>query len=354
MKKIKVSCVGDVFICNDIRYSETKPVKILRESNYVFANLEGVLTDRGRRAEKWACIRYDPKVVDLYKGMNISIFTLANNHSLDYGEAGLIDTMSYLKRAGIGYVGAGMNIEESFKPTILDCDRLSLGFMGISSTLPLGSQAGIDKPGIAPIRIRSLHYFDPLAELEQPGTPPITVTQPYREDMDYAMMKVREAKKRCDILIVGVHWGMPYQENIMDYQEIIGRKLIESGASIVIGSHPHRLQAIESYKDGLIFYSLGNFMFELPSDFKPNVNEWNYWPPRLGMWSESNDSGIVTISIADDLEFEFYPTIRESGMLPIEPDAKARERIISNLKRLSDGRGVKIIEAGHKYLVRKL
>lgn len=341
----RISCVGDVFIYDNIREKSTDAVKFLQSSNLVFANLEGALTDRGEKADKWATLRASPRVIETYKRMNISVFTVANNHACDYGEIGLLDTLDNLSEGGIMHVGAGSSIDDAFKPVVLEINKAKIGFIGISSTLPLGSCAGKKKPGIAFVRVRSLHYFDPLAELEQPGTPPLTITRPYEEDMNYAGKKITELKKNCDLLFVGVHWGMPYQENLMDYQETLGRYFIDCGADIVIGSHPHRLQGVEAYKDGIIFYSLGNFMFELPEGFKPNVNEWNYWPPRLGMWSESNLAGILSVSLeSNGFKCEFYPTGRQKKRFPRFLGLKESNAIFRKIRELSEGRSVQVID----------
>lgn len=338
-----ISNAGDVLINEHIRGPPTDAIEILRSSHIVFANLEGPATERGTPADKWVTLKQRPSLLAEHRKMNVTVFNLANNHMLDYGQVGLLDTLENLNREGIKHVGAGRNIREALKSALVGFDGLAVGFLGFASTLPLESPAKTSRPGIAPIRVRSTHYFDPVAEMEQPGTPPVTFTHPCEEDLKQMRETVRSAKRRVDYLIVGSHWGMPFQEALLDYQVDVGHTLIDAGADLVIGNHPHRLQAVEAYRSGIVFHSLGNFLFDLPKGFKPMPTKWNFWPPRLGAWSQSSESAIVRAVLNSrlDASIEVIPTVRRGEGYPKIADAPTSRRILSHLTELSENLNVK-------------
>jgi poly-gamma-glutamate synthesis protein (capsule biosynthesis protein) len=289
-------------------------------------------------ADKWVALRQKPAILGEYKRMNIGIVTLANNHMLDYGQSGLIDTLKNLDRFGIGHVGGGRNLREALTPVIVEDGGLRTAFLGFASTLPLESPAKEGRPGIAPIRVRSTHYFDPVGEMEQPGTPPVTFT--YLEDDDVGLMRrvVRSAKRSADYVIVGVHWGMPFQETLLEYQIKLGHAFVDAGADLVIGNHPHRLQAVEAYKAGFIFHSLGNFLFSLPKGFVTPSTKWNFWPPRLGEWYQSEESAIVQAELNSrgEATIEMIPTVREGQGYPKIVGRASFRRILSHLSGVSE------------------
>jgi len=348
-----ISNVGDVLIPEPIRDPATDAIKVLRSSDIVFANLEGAATDRGVPADKWATLRQKPSLLCEYKKMNITVLDLANNHMLDYGQVGLLDTLQNLSREGFKHVGGGHDLREALKPALFEYGRLTIGFLGFASTLPFESPAKAGRPGIAPVRVHTTHHFDPAAELEQPGTPPVTFTEPDEEDLKQMREAVRSAKRRADYVIVGAHWGMPYQETVIDYQSEVGHALIDAGANLVIGNHAHRLQPIEAYHGDVIFHSLGNFLFDLPKEFKAPTTKWNFWPPRLGAWSESDESAIVRVELNSkrDASIAVIPTVRKGRGYTRITDAPTSRRILTHLGEISENLNVKLKISGKKALV---
>ena len=109
---------------------------------------------------------------------------------------------------------------------------------------------------------------------------------------------------------------MPYQYNLMDYQKEIAHALIDAGADLIIGHHPHVLQQIERYKEKLIFYSLGNFIWE-PNEKLMGINtKWSYWPPQFGKWAMSQDSAIIEVVLNDGNvpQAKMTPVFLENGI----------------------------------------
>jgi poly-gamma-glutamate synthesis protein (capsule biosynthesis protein) len=337
MSQVMVSSVGDMRLARPLIEPFSDALEILRRSDMCFGNLEAPFIEEGEPADKWAVLKQSPKLVGEYAKMGFRILQLANNHMLDYGQLGLVSTLRTLRDAGMQYVGAGENIGEALKPAYLEQKGFRVGFLDCASTLPGESVAGEHKSGIVPIRVRTHYHIDSEMEKEQPGNPPVILTEPNEEDVERMAKAVRAAKAEADYVIVGIHWGMAYQENIMDYQPIVGRAFIDAGADVIVGHHAHRLQGVHRYRDGFIFYSLGNFYFEmLEGTSYPKDTKWRHWPPRLGMWSQSNESVIVrTVIEREEATHELIPTFKpDAGSPELMKEADA-EHLLKRVEFLS-------------------
>jgi poly-gamma-glutamate synthesis protein (capsule biosynthesis protein) len=242
----------------------------IRDCDLRFINLEMPLTQGGIRVPKMSNIRADPEVaIDLRSasGFDRPIVSLANNHMLDYGPQGLFDTIGTLKREGINHVGAGEALNNALQAHIATIRDRRIAFLSIATTLPPGSEAAADRPGIAPVRVTTSFDIDPVLLAEQPGTAPQVRTRLYQPDVEAVCDAVRSVARAADLIIVAVHWGVtsrmltPFQNPIADYQPILARALIDVGADVIVGHHSHRIDGIEFYRDKPIFYGLGNFMF---------------------------------------------------------------------------------------------
>ena len=144
---------------------------------------------------------------------------------------------------------------------------LKVAFLGAASTLGPGSAATAQGPGLAPIHISESYSTDPAASLEQPGSAPYVLTRAWQEDLDRAIEAIASARVEADFVVLALHWGVPpywrsrFQDGLADYQLEVGHALIDAGADIIVGHHPHSLQEVEIYRGKPIFYSLGNFVF---------------------------------------------------------------------------------------------
>jgi hypothetical protein len=131
------------------------------------------------------------------------------------------------------------------------------------SILRDGYAATAGSPGISPLRVST--FYEPLENIyEQPGTPSRTVTVPNQADLDVCLAQVRAARERADVVIGCFHWGVHFTYDLAEYQPEVAYAAIDAGCDLVLGTHPHCLQAIDVYKGKYIFYSLGNFAFEQP------------------------------------------------------------------------------------------
>lgn len=240
--ELRIAAVGDIMLGGtatpelqkfgyDYPYEKTRDV--LKQAQIVFGNLEGPLTAGGvAGVNKQYIFRSPPdKVAQALARAGFNVVSLANNHTLDYGPEGLDDTRAALDKAGIQSVGAGKNEAEARQAVLIKVGEVTVAFLAYSLTFPEEFWAGKDKPGTAFGHERFL-----------------------RAD-------VAAARKKADIVAVSFHWGQEGTTALRDYQVHMGHAAVEAGAAAVFGSHPHVLQAVERYKDGVILYSLGNFTF---------------------------------------------------------------------------------------------
>lgn len=214
---------------------------IFKKDDITFLNLETSITNISKPAnpKKEYNFASDPKTAKELKNSSVEIVSLSNNHSMDYGHKGFVDTMNYLDDAEVLYVGGGRNYEEALKYKIIEVKGKKIGFLGYNRVIPSSTwRATKDKAG-------------------QIGL--------YDYEIDKMLPYIKDVKSKVDYLLLAVHWqGMP-TENIPKKFTIAGHKLIDAGVDVVVGTHPHVMQATEFYKNGVIFYSLGNFIFDNPS-----------------------------------------------------------------------------------------
>ncbi len=264
-----IAMVGDVFLQQALpRSRELSAVRaLLQSADIAFGNLETPVSTRGRPIEKWINMRMSPALLADVIGLGFDIVTLANNHMWDFGEVAFFDTMRHLDGNALSYVGAGADLDAAWRAAVMPVSGRKAAFLGATSTLAPGSAAAPGRPGVAPIHVSESYHIDPAASLEQPGSAPYVSTRAWREDLERASAAIQSAQAGSDFVIVALHWGVPpfwrprFQDGLADYQIEVGHALIEAGADVLVGHHPHSLQALELYQGKPIFYSLGNFIF---------------------------------------------------------------------------------------------
>lgn len=206
----------------------------LTNADILMVNEEFPFGTGGTPAEdKQFTFRVDPRYSQIFTELGVDVVTLANNHVLDYGTEVLMQTFQVLKEKGISYTGAGQNKEEAKALITIEAGGRTFGFLAASRVIPV-SEWNIDnrQPGV-------FTTYDNTALVEE----------------------IQKARAKCDFLTVYAHWGIERNTTPEEYQKELAHSYVDAGADLVIGSHPHVLQGVESYKDRMIFYSLGNFMF---------------------------------------------------------------------------------------------
>ncbi len=278
----------------------------LRSAVLATANLELPLTTRGASVDKAITLRAGPELAPSLREVGIGLVTIANNHALDYGTEGLSDTLSSLRDAGVVAVGGGRDLEEATQPALVSVGEASVAVFGLASTLPPGFAAGPGRPGIAPIRARSSFYVDAVTLDEQPGMSPWVETEVVQEDVRRTCERVGSAREEADLVVVHIHWGIPngwcaaFQGPLADYQRPLGHALIDAGADLVVGHHSHVVHGVERYKDGLIAYSLGHFLFHSMSEDRETALTNSYPPYDLSslQTGEARQTVILELEVA--------------------------------------------------------
>jgi poly-gamma-glutamate capsule biosynthesis protein CapA/YwtB (metallophosphatase superfamily) len=274
-KQVIVAAVGDLAPLRKV--TECQPGvnliwNYLRQTDLAIANLELPLTHSAARIDKAVTLKADPAIAPSLSEAGIDVVTVANNHALDYGAEGLLETIRVVQESGTVTVGGGKDLDDAMRPAFVDVGDTRFAILGFCSALPTGYAAGMKRPGIAPIRAHAKFFIDSMTLDEQPGMSPWVETTVNQADLKYACKIVEEAKKQADFVIVNAHWGIPngwcaaFQGPLADYQQPMAHALVEAGADLIVGHHPHVIHGVEKYKSGLIAYSLGNFLFHSMSE----------------------------------------------------------------------------------------
>ncbi len=205
---------------------------LLEAADVAMVNLEGPVTARGVRGIKPFTFRMSPRIPLVLKQAGIDVVNIANNHIFDYGADGLFDTIQFLDSAGVSHVGGGNTIEEAHRPFLFERWGITIAFLGYYG----GSEA-------------------PAASSSRSGVA--------ERRLDLIAKDIRRARHdhEATYVILNFHWGIEKAEYPDDDQIAFARAAIDSGADAVVGHHPHVLQGIERYNNGVIAYSLGNLIF---------------------------------------------------------------------------------------------
>jgi len=215
---------------------------VLDQADLRVGNLECAITTSEQATHKYFTLKAPPATAQALGLAGFDVLGVANNHAMDFGAAGLADTQKALAQYGILSVGSGVNAAAAHTPLIIERNGLRLAFLAYADVIPENSGfdartwiAGPAQPGIA--------WADPAAITED----------------------VSAARRKADLVIVLLHNGIEITDvipRVETSQRVEAHAAIDAGATLVLGSHAHVLQEIESYHGGLIAYSLGNFVFD--------------------------------------------------------------------------------------------
>lgn len=243
-KPIILGFGGDVMLDRGVRASVNKHfsgdyrrlfdnLELISRADLFFINLEGPVSDIGVDRHNLYSFRMDPIVLPILHDAGIDIVSFANNHVGDWGRAAFDDTRARLTAAGIGYTGAGDNDTAVHEPVVRTIRGVRIGYLGASDVGPNDLAATKTASGI------------------------LLASDPHLGEY------IAAAAHQVDVLVMSFHWGDEYVP-ANERQRGLARLAINNGARLVIGHHPHVEQATEIYNEGLIAYSLGNFIFDQP------------------------------------------------------------------------------------------
>jgi poly-gamma-glutamate capsule biosynthesis protein CapA/YwtB (metallophosphatase superfamily) len=211
----------------DYPFSAVLP--ILQRAPIVLGNLEGPLAQKAQKQNRNFSYRVKPKAATSVLRAGINVVTLANNHLVDCGREGVLETLEALAAAGVTPLGAAANQNAAHEPVIREAGGVRIGLLGYYWNRRCAATANL--PGSA------MGVFE---ELET---------------------DIRQLRTRVDRVVVTFHWGRPYNPEPSPRARAKARFAIDCGAHAIVGHHPHIIQAFEVYRRCPIFYSIGNFAF---------------------------------------------------------------------------------------------
>jgi poly-gamma-glutamate capsule biosynthesis protein CapA/YwtB (metallophosphatase superfamily) len=250
LESYRLAAMGDVMLARNVgRHFAAEPDdfqmndvrRVLEGFDLVCLNLESPVGTKGSPdpvQDPHVTFRAAPETLDILKRLGTTLVSLGNNHMLDYGAASLIETLELLDEAGIRWVGAGRDYEEANRPLLITHNGRQTAFLSYAFIYSANTRmAGKGRAGVADHRLSRI------------------------------LPRIRELKRSGRDVIVLIHWGKEYSFYPLPYQMRQARRMIDHGASLILGHGPHYPQGIEQYCGAQIVYSLGNFIFDEPHKF---------------------------------------------------------------------------------------
>jgi poly-gamma-glutamate capsule biosynthesis protein CapA/YwtB (metallophosphatase superfamily) len=221
----------EIIAAHDPALPFRKLAPLMRAADITFINLESPFSDRGPYFEHGLIFRAPPETIAGLQLAGVAIASTANNHSRDCGPRGVEFTVEWLRSHGISPLGTSESEATTHSGVVLARKEVRFGFLGYTFDQQNGNWHDID-PRIA------------------------------MSDIQRMCRDVAALRKRADVVIVSMHSGIEYRMRPTEAQVTFAHAAIDAGAALVVGHHPHVVQAAETYRGGLIFYSLGNFVFD--------------------------------------------------------------------------------------------
>ncbi|KRE90558.1 capsular biosynthesis protein [Paenibacillus sp. Soil766] len=264
----------------------------IQQADYSFVNLETAVTlENEKDTNQIYNFKSNPESLTGLKNAGFDMVSVANNHSMDFLQKGFLDTLTHLDKAGLLYVGGGLNVQEAYQAKSVNLKGKTVKFLAFSRFIPTGDWfAGKNKPGIA-------QAYD-------------------RKPVFEAIAREREG---ADYVLIYLHWGVEMNNRPEAWQREFAKQMIDAGADAIIGSHVHVLQGFEYYKGKPIAYSIGNFLFP---DYVTG--------PKA-------DTGLLHLKLDEEqIEMSFQPFYIEKNQIVPKGTAYA-DKQLAYLKSISYG-----------------
>ena len=329
-----------LFLVGDLGIHREKPETIFapvrqwfEQADILIGNSEYPLADRGQPwpGKREPIRRADPRIARVLKEAGFTAVSLANNHAMDYGAEGILQTMEVLDASGVSHAGAGRTAKEAHTPTIIENKGVRIALLSYTSVFFPGYSATESRPGIATARVETQYRPTPWS-LDTPGVPLEAITIPDPGDVSAMTEDVKLARAKADVVIVSWHWGIPItagHRGVLSYQQGLGHAAIEAGADLVFGHHPHVLQGIEVYRGRAIFHSISHFAFDAP---RVHVEP---------------DSLLVDCVIEDRrlAQVRLRPVLFDEDRRPVIVNTDEGREVIAKLEQLSASFGTRMVRS---------
>lgn len=289
----------------EARYPLQRIGPLLRSADIAFVNLESPLSDDARHT---GAFRMPTAFADALSWAGIDVVSTANNHAMDAEEQGLFDTIEALDRAGVGHVGTGRDLADARRPHVVERDGIRVGFLAYAQHVN-GGTAAFAQPGRSGVM-----PLDPLL---------------IRED-------VRRLRDQVDYVVVSFHWAIENSQDTHPDARAFAKDILDAGADVILGHHPHVPRGVEVHDRKPIFYSFGNLIFGHNHD---------YWMDNyVARLTLTRDRGITQVEIlptagtGDDLS---QPYLLEGARAKtLLEDIQARTAQLDTRMEIRGDRGV--------------
>jgi len=264
IKAVGDICPGDKYIMGLGVLSKTKRFGVdfplnevrgsLKQGDIVLGNIEGVLSQKVRDNKKCLDLTFCglPEFADALARAGFNIINIANNHSFEHGPEIFLETVDHLKKAGLKICGLRGNDSAYYsEPVVLTLNGRRVGIIGYN-WVGVSNFPEVDRY-IAQSHDSLVNYT-----WERDKKPEIPISKANSQ----VIGDIRRLRKEVDVVILMAHWGYEFVTVPPYNLTLEAQTFIEAGTDIIIGSHPHVLQGVQKYRNGFIFYSLGNFIFD--------------------------------------------------------------------------------------------
>lgn len=284
--EVKLVFAGDIMLADGPGKAMARGVdpfaefaKVFESADASIGNLECVIASSGTAVKKPWTFRADPKVLPVL-ARHFDVVSLANNHTGDFGHAAFSEQLDLLEKQALPYFGGGRDCVKARTPQLLVIKGVRIALLGYNDFKPRGFEAGPAWPGVA-----------------------WCVDEQMVADLTAA-----RTVHHADLVIPFLHWGWE-SEPANERQKKLARLLIDAGADVVVGGHPHVTQQPEYYKGKLIVYSLGNFVFD----------GFDAGPERVGwiLRLKLNQQGLIAWdTVVAEMDAEGIPHLKQDAASP--------------------------------------
>jgi len=275
--ELRLLAVGDIMMHQDVKRAALEApggfpelwadlAPLFQQADLVFGNLETPVAPRTGSAGRPFLFNAPEALVPALKQSGFQILATANNHAYDQGPRGVTETLEHLGSQGLRALGSGRDRGEAEAPQILERKGLRIGFLGATDLFNSNLNRSEQGPWVCGL------------------------------DGDRLVEAVRRLRPQVDALVLSLHWGIEYQHRPSPRQQELARRLVEAGADLIIGHHPHVLQPLAwveaGGRRGAVIYSLGNFISNQDRTYNPRT-----MPEQAG---DSRDSAALEATWVKD------------------------------------------------------
>jgi len=297
-------------------FTDVKP--LIEAADIAFANLESPVAPIAHTGTRGEIFNAPAELLDGVRAAGFDVLSMANNHAYDQGVAGLKETLGHVASRGMLPVGAGLTCEDATAAKIVAHDGVKIAFLATADLTNIDENQSADEPCV----------FWAGDECAGDDCGPDRDAIHFRPDLQRLTKAIQVAAVQSDFVILSFHWGNEYRTTPLPEYPALVPKLIEAGADVILGHHPHVLQPLERIGNGVVIYSLGNFVSNMAADYDPEKSS-----VRRG---NTRDGALLKLTLV--LEHDGSRRIEEVGVVPLwtlnEPEGP--EVRVTTWEHLSD------------------